>query len=160
MNTKIWLIIIASMHTLMGVLVPLLQFGNMENLGVFLYFFVISIHLFYAILFTKDQNQNRLAIVLCIPVIFWFIASAIMNLEMYGFPIAAMPDALMPIIFWSMPVISGIYNLNYNKKLQTTYNQIQEKVSKMEKEFGEIFLTYPIPKAIVEEWEKVSKVKN
>ena len=117
MNTKIWLIIIASMHTLMGVLVPLLQFGNMENLGVFLYFFVISIHLFYAILFTKNQNQNRLAIALCIPVIFWFIASAIMNLEMYGFPIAAMPDALMPIIFWSMPVISGIYNLNYNKKL-------------------------------------------
>ena len=44
--------------------------------------------------------------------------------------------------------------------LESGYKQIQEKVSTMEKEFGEIFLTYPIPKAIIEEWEKVSKVKN
>jgi len=26
-----------------------------------------------------------------------------------------MPQALMPIIFWSMPVISGIYNWNSDK---------------------------------------------
>ena len=35
-------------------------------------------------------------------------------------------------------------------------NQDQEKASSMEKELGKKFLSYPIPKAIVEEWEKVN----
>ena len=39
--------------------------------------------------------------------------------------------------------------------LGTAYNQIQEKASAMEDELSKKFLSYPIPKAIVEEWEKV-----
>ena len=34
-------------------------------------------------------------------------------------------------------------------------NQVQEKASAMEEELAAKFLSYPIPKAIVEEWEKV-----
>ena len=37
--------------------------------------------------------------------------------------------------------------------LKTAYNQVQEKASAMDD--GAKFLSYPIPKAIVEEWEKV-----
>ena len=55
MNTKIWLIIIALMHTFMGVLIPILEHGNNDNLGVFLYFFVLSVHLFYVIIFVSCQ---------------------------------------------------------------------------------------------------------
>ena len=115
MNTKIWLIIIAFMHTCMGVLIPMLQYGNTDNLGILLYFFVLSAHLFYVIIFTENKTQDRLGVVLCAPVVIWFILSAFMKLEMYGFPIAPMPDALLPIIFWFMPVISGIYNWNSDK---------------------------------------------
>ena len=39
--------------------------------------------------------------------------------------------------------------------LKTAFNQVQEKASAMEEEFSMKFLSYPIPKAIVEEWEKV-----
>ena len=39
--------------------------------------------------------------------------------------------------------------------LEIAYNQIQEKASAMEDELSKKFLSYPIPKAIVEEWEKV-----
>ncbi len=35
------------------------------------------------------------------------------------------------------------------------YNKIQEKADLMEEEFKAKFLSYPIPKAIVEEWEEV-----
>jgi hypothetical protein len=38
--------------------------------------------------------------------------------------------------------------------LETAYNQVQEKASEMEEGFKTKFLSYPIPKAIVEEWEK------
>ena len=37
--------------------------------------------------------------------------------------------------------------------LETAYNQVQEKASAMDD--GAKFLSYPIPIAIVEEWEKV-----
>ena len=76
MNTKIWLIIIALMHTFMGVLIPILEHGNADNLGVFLYFFVLSVHLFYVIIFTKNQTQDRLGVVLCAPMVIWFVFSA------------------------------------------------------------------------------------
>ena len=38
MNTKFWLIIIAFMHTILGILMPMLEYGNIDNLGIFLYF--------------------------------------------------------------------------------------------------------------------------
>ena len=44
--------------------------------------------------------------------------------------------------------------------LETAYNQIQEKADAMEDKFKAKFLSYPIPKAIVEEWEKVTTDKN
>ena len=40
--------------------------------------------------------------------------------------------------------------------LETAYTQVQEKASAMEDALGKKFLSYPIPKAIVEEWEKVN----
>ena len=49
-----------------------------------------------------------------------------------------------------------LYELLEDKQyLETGYNQIQEKASAMEEELAAKFLSYPIPKAIVEEWEKV-----
>ena len=39
--------------------------------------------------------------------------------------------------------------------LETAYNQVQEKANNLEPNVKTKFLSYPIPKAIVEEWEKV-----
>ena len=39
--------------------------------------------------------------------------------------------------------------------LKKAYTQVQEDVSEMEEETGKIFLAYPLPTAIVEEWEKI-----
>jgi cytochrome c-type biogenesis protein CcmH/NrfG len=39
--------------------------------------------------------------------------------------------------------------------LETAYNQVQEKIQNLEPDVAAKFLSYPIPKAIVEEWEKV-----
>ena len=41
--------------------------------------------------------------------------------------------------------------------LETAFNQVQDQKSAMEKELAEKFLNYPIPKQIVEEWEKLNK---
>jgi len=39
--------------------------------------------------------------------------------------------------------------------LKSAYNQVQEKADNLESDVAAKFLSYPIPKAIVEEWEKV-----
>ena len=69
-----------------------------------------------------------------------------------------------PISYWySIPyeLYYYLYQLfEESRYIAKAHLQIKQKVIGMEKEFGEIFLTYPIPKAIIEEWEKVSKVKN
>ena len=50
-----------------------------------------------------------------------------------------------------------LYKLLEDKSyLEKAYNQIQEKVDAMEDEIKEKFLTYPIPKQIIQEWEGVS----
>ena len=49
-----------------------------------------------------------------------------------------------------------LYELLEDKAyLETAYNQIQEKADNLEPDVAAKFLSYPIPKAIVEEWEKV-----
>ena len=39
--------------------------------------------------------------------------------------------------------------------LETAYNQVQEQADNLEPDVAAKFLSYPIPAAIVEEWEKV-----
>ena len=54
-----------------------------------------------------------------------------------------------------------LFNLLEDKSyLESAYNQIQEKADNLEPDIAKKLFSYPIPKAIVEEWEKVSKVKN
>ena len=55
----------------------------------------------------------------------------------------------------------AIYQLINDKSyLETAYKQLQEEINGIEDEFKTKFLSYPIPKVIVEEWEKVTTNKN
>ena len=45
--------------------------------------------------------------------------------------------------------------LEVNTYLEKAYSQIQEEIDALDEELKAKFLSYPIPKAIVEEWEKV-----
>ena len=54
-----------------------------------------------------------------------------------------------------------LYQLLGNKSyLDTAYNQVQEKMNAMDEELKEKFINYPIPKQIIEVWEKVKVILN
>ena len=112
MKPKIWLIVIAVMHTLMGVIATYIAIGNSDNLALIIQFGFISVYLLYVAFMTEGQTQARLATVLCAPFVAWFVISAIMKLNMFGVPVAEMPGALMPLILWALPVVTGIMNWN------------------------------------------------
>ena len=70
----------------------------------------------------------------------------------------------MSYVNFSMPIERklavnfGLYQLlDDTSYLETAYKQQQENASAMEEELGNKFLGYPIPKAIVEEYNKVFK---
>ncbi|MBT5078867.1 MAG: hypothetical protein HOM61_08160, partial [Candidatus Marinimicrobia bacterium] len=49
-----------------------------------------------------------------------------------------------------------LYELIEDKSyLETAYNQVQDKVSVMEENLAKKYLSYPIPKQIVEAWERI-----
>ena len=56
-------------------------------------------------------------------------------------------------------MINGSYLYQFLRRdssyLETVYNQVQEKTDNLEPDVAAKFLSHPIPKAIVEEWEKV-----
>ena len=114
LNTKIWLLIIAVMHMLMGVGASYAQMGN-DHLALIGFFATVGVYLFYAGLMTEGQEQARLAAVLCGPVFVWFVICAAMGLDMAGEPAAPFPQAILPMIIWGMPALCGVMGWNMNE---------------------------------------------
>ena len=57
----------------------------------------------------------------------------------------------------NFPLNYGLYELlEDNSYLETAYNQVQKIADTMENELKSKFLSYPIPKQIIQEWERVS----
>ena len=113
MKPKIWLIIIALMHLFMGVIGSYITMGGtIENLSIMIYLGITSIYLLYVAFMTEGQTQARLAVVLCAPIVVWFVIGFILKLDFLGVPVAEMPSALLPITLWTLPALTGIMNWN------------------------------------------------
>ena len=93
-NTKLWLIIIAIGHILLGAGGSYATHGNAQ-LAIIGFFTVVGVYLLYAAFMLEGQAQARLAAVLCGPVFVWFVLCAAMGLEMFGELAAPMPAAIM-----------------------------------------------------------------
>lgn len=113
-NTKLWLLIIAVMHTVMGGGGTYATYG-MDSLAIVGFFCLVGLYLFYAAFMTEGQAQARLAAVLCGPVVVWFVLCAIMGLTMFGDPAAPMPESILPIVLWGMPALSGVMGWNMDE---------------------------------------------
>ena len=61
---------------------------------------------------TKGQNQARLSVIICSPIIVFFVFGAVMKLEIMGVPVAAFPEAIFPFVVWTLPVLTGLLNWN------------------------------------------------
>ena len=111
LNTKVWLLIIATMHMIMGVGASYVELGS-EELAVIGFFAAVGFYLIYAGLMTEGQEQARLAAVLCGPVFVWFVIAAGMDLNMAGQAAAPLPESILPMILWGMPALCGVMNWN------------------------------------------------
>ena len=114
LNTKVWLLIIATMHMIMGVGASYVELGS-EELAVIGFFAAVGFYLIYAGLMTEGQEQARLAAVLCGPVFVWFVIAAGMDLDMAGQAAAPLPESILPMILWGMPALCGVMGWNMDE---------------------------------------------
>jgi hypothetical protein len=110
-NTKLWLIIIALGHTLLGAGGTFATYGS-DELATIGMMAVLSVFLFYAALMLEGQAQARLATVLCGTMFVWMALCAAMGLEMFGDPAVPMPVGIMPLVLWGLPALSGVLGWN------------------------------------------------
>ena len=110
---KIWLIILALLHTGPGVLIPYISMGGgTEYLSIILLFLCFTVYILYAAFCAKGQNQARLSVVICLPVLLFFIIGAFMKLDIMGFPVAPFPETIFPLVVWTLPILTGALNWN------------------------------------------------
>lgn len=114
LNTKVWLLIIATMHMIMGVGASYAELGS-DHLALIGFWAAVGFYLIYAGLMTEGQEQARLAAVLCGPVFVWFVIAAGMDLDMAGQPAAPLPVAILPMILWGMPALCGVMGWNIDE---------------------------------------------
>lgn len=114
-NVKIWLIILAIIHTVVGVLAPLDPHSDaqLEITGVFL---AISVYLLYAAFGTSGQEQARWATVLCGPIWVWFVVCGALELQGIGNNSWSLSTELIPpLVVWGMTALSGILHWNMDE---------------------------------------------
>ena len=110
-NTKLWLIIVAIGHIVIGSGGTYAEQGN-EELAIIGFFLVVGVYLLYAAFMLEGQAQARLAAVLCGPMVVWFVLGAAMSLEMFDEAAVPLPESIVPIVLWGMPALSGVMGWN------------------------------------------------
>ena len=110
-NTKLWLIIVAIGHIVIGSGGTYATHGN-DELAIIGIFLLVGVYLLYAAFMLEGQAQARLAAVLCGPMVVWFVLCAALGLDMLGEAAAPVPQSIVPIVLWGMPALSGVMGWN------------------------------------------------
>ena len=86
--------------------------GGAEYLSTILLFLCFTVYILYLAFSTKGENQTRLSVVICLPVPMFFIIGAFLKLDIMEVPVAPFPEAIFPIVVWTLPILTGVLNWN------------------------------------------------
>lgn len=130
-NVKIWLIITALAHAIVGTLAQT-DWSNETSMMVGGYMLLTSVTMLYAAFMIEGQDQARLATVIAGPIFIWFIVSIAMELEwLIGGANAdgvtmTFSNNIPPLIIWGMTALSGLIHGNFQDLFSPSEEQAQE----------------------------------
>ena len=123
LNSKVWLILTAIIHTFVGMLSTYDSSNDNETmiLGIML---IIPVYMLYAAFMTEGQAQARLAAVFAGPIVVWFLVCAAMGLEptyaTENIEWKLSPELIPPLFFWGMTALTGLLGWNLEETAPTT----------------------------------------
>ena len=110
LDPKIWLILVAAAHSIMGIILPT-DWSKSNNKAMGGYLLLTAFTMLYAAFMMDGEEQARLALVIAGPVWVWFIVSIIMELEidMGEEPIVmTWKQNAPPLVLWGVLALSGL----------------------------------------------------
>ena len=121
-NVKIWLIITALAHAIVGTLLQT-DWSNDTAIMVGGFMLLTSFTMLYAAFFTEGQVQARLAAVIAGPVFVWFIVCIAMGVEWQigdsDITTMTIANNMPPVIIWGMTALSGIMHGNFKDMISS-----------------------------------------
>ena len=110
MDPKIWLILVAFVHAIVGIIIPT-DWSKDSNKMMAGFFLLTSITMLYAGFCLDGEEQARLALVIGGPVWVWFVVCCSMSLEFnMGKELMVMTwkENAPPLILWGLVALTGL----------------------------------------------------
>ena len=110
LDPKIWLILVAVAHSIMGIILPT-DWSKSKNKAMGGYLLLTAFTMLYAAFMMDGEEQARLALVIAGPVWVWFIVSIMMELEieMGEEPIVmTWKQNVPPLLLWGVLALRGL----------------------------------------------------
>ena len=121
LNPKIWLILTALIHAIVGI-ISQFDWGDDPQVLIGGFMLLTSVTMLYVAFFIEGEDQARLTAVIAGPAWVWFVISCAMGLTWQIGTGDAMEmnfaDNIPPLLIWGLTALSGVLHGNFQNLLQ------------------------------------------
>ncbi len=120
LNPKIWLILTALIHAVVGV-ISQTDWGDDPQVLIGGFMLLTSVTMLYVAFFTEGQDQARLTAVIAGPAWIWFVVACAMELTWQIGTGDTMEmtfsENIPPLLIWGLTALSGVLHGNFQNLL-------------------------------------------
>jgi len=120
LNPKIWLILTALIHAVVGV-ISQTDWGDDPQVLIGGFMLLTSVTMLYVAFFTEGQDQARLTAVIAGPAWIWFVVACAMELTWQIGSGDTMKmtfsENIPPLLIWGLTALSGVLHGNFQNLL-------------------------------------------
>ena len=120
LNPKIWLILTALIHAVVGI-ISQTDWGDDPQVLIGGFMLLTSVTMLYVAFFTEGEDQARLTAVIAGPAWVWFVVACAMELTWQigsgDTMVMTFAENIPPLVIWGLAALSGVLHGNFQNLL-------------------------------------------
>ena len=120
LNPKIWLILTALIHAVVGI-ISQTDWGDDPQVLIGGFMLLTSVTMLYVAFFTEGEDQARLTAVIAGPAWVWFVVGCAMELTWQigsgDTMVMTFAENIPPLVIWGLTALSGVLHGNFQNLL-------------------------------------------
>ena len=120
LNPKIWLILTALIHAVVGI-ISQTDWGDDPQVLIGGFMLLTSVTMLYVAFFTEGEDQARLTAVIAGPAWVWFVIGCAMELTWQigsgDTMVMTFAENIPPLVIWGLTALSGVLHGNFQNLL-------------------------------------------
>ena len=120
LNPKIWLILTALIHAVVGI-ISQTDWGDDPQVLIGGFMLLTSVTMLYVAFFTEGEDQARLTAVIAGPAWVWFVVACAMELTWQigsgDTMVMTFAENIPPLVIWGLTALSGVLHGNFQNLL-------------------------------------------